>query len=67
MMNKNEKRQCCFCGLTIIDTEHEPVKVAVYFKDASSQYQWTHIDCLGQRLHNSVPWLSLKDREEINK
>jgi len=57
--------QCCFCGNGIVSTNSEPVGITVSFKDESSQALWAHIDCLGGRLHESVPWLSNEDRREL--
>jgi hypothetical protein len=59
-----ERVQCCFCGEPARDTSEEPVEIAISFKTGSSQCLWSHIDCIGVRLHSSVPWLSLKDRKE---
>jgi hypothetical protein len=53
------KVQCCFCAETIKATAEELVECAVGFKDGSSQKLWCHVDCLGTRLHPSVPWLPL--------
>ena len=60
-------RQCCLCARTVVSTRHEPAEVAVFFKDGSSQHLWVHIDCFGIRLDKSVPFLSLKEREELER
>jgi len=62
-----EGHQCCFCGEGVLDTAEEPVEITIAFKDGSFQELWSHIDCYGSRLHKSVPWLSLKDRDEIHE
>ncbi len=59
-----EVRQCSFCGEPVRTNADEPVEITVTFKDKSSQVFWAHIDCIGIRLHKSVPWLSLRVREE---
>jgi hypothetical protein len=53
---------CCFCAEPIAHTRHEPIELAVYFRDESTQGLCAHIDCLGARLHPSMPFLSLNDR-----
>ena len=63
----NEKRQCCFCGDAIIKTSQEPLMITMTFADGGSQAMWTHIDCMGVRLHASVVWLSTGDREELEE
>lgn len=62
-----EDRQCCFCGERVHATLQEPVEIAVAFNDGSSQVLWAHIDCMGARLHTSVPWLSREDRDETRE
>ena len=62
-----EAKQCCFCGKRITETSQEPIQIMMAFADDSSQAMWSHIDCLGARLHRSVPWLSLKEREELEE
>jgi hypothetical protein len=56
--------QCCFCGEKIENTELQPIEVLLSGPDGSSQTVWLHVDCLESRLHKSIPWLSLEDREE---
>jgi len=62
-----ERCQCCFCGESVAPTDLEPVEIHVTFKDESSQVLWAHVDCCGDRLHPSVPWLSTEDREEVGE
>ena len=56
--------QCCFCGERVAPTAEEPIEISVYFKNGSSQGLWAHIDCAGNCLHTTVPWLSKKDYED---
>jgi hypothetical protein len=62
-----DRFQCCFCGHTILATVREPIEITIAFADRSSQSLWSHVDCLGSRLHSSVPWLSLKDLPELGE
>ena len=50
--------QCCFCGQTIDDTVH---RITVDVEDGGSQELFTHLVCLRQRLHPSVPLSELDD------
>jgi len=62
--------QCCFCGREIQDSEWEPIALEVSFPDVETaggaQLLWSHIDCLGSRLHDSVPWLTLEDHRALS-
>jgi len=63
-----EDPQCCFCGHAIVATVHEPIEITILFANRSrSQTMWSHVDCVGSRLHPSVNWLSLKDWDELGE
>ena len=56
---------CCFCGRSIAQSDEEPIEICVQYKDNSAQGLWSHVDRLGNRLHRSVQFLSLADRENV--
>jgi hypothetical protein len=60
-----EHRQCCICGRTIEQSAVEPMPLTATHFDASQTHMWCHIDCLGERLHASVPWLSRQEWLEV--
>jgi len=50
--------QCCFCGQTIRERDAE---IAVTHADGGVQGLHSHIHCLKERLHPSVPFLDVDD------
>jgi len=66
--------QCCFCGKTIEPDKVEPLLLAVSERSAwdaesgevddARQALYAHADCLGGRLHKTVPFLNHKERLE---
>ncbi len=56
---------CCFCGAPIELDAIEPLEISVDNKDGSFQGLWSHVNCLGSRLHPAVPFLWRNDREEL--
>ncbi len=54
---------CCFCGDVIEENKVEPLAVSVFERAADNGQQlFAHVDCLGSRLHWSIPFLSYEDR-----
>ena len=71
----NRRRfKCCFCGTTVESSSVEPLQLVVFERQVwerssdtdahppSSQSLWAHVDCVGARLHASIPFLSHADR-----
>lgn len=53
---------CCFCALEI-EGCHSLV-IDINYLDEASQSLFSHHDCLGTRLHESVPFLNHTDWNE---
>lgn len=60
--------QCCFCGFAIATQRGEPLVLSLVLDDEGTQELYSHVACLKQRVHPSVPLLLPEedDREEGN-
>lgn len=58
--------QCCFCGFAIATQRGEPLVLSLSVDDEGAQALYSHISCLKQRVHPSVPLLlpETDDEEE---
>ena len=58
---------CCFCGETITRRAGRPMEVTITLGGDQRQFLLAHHDCLGDRLHPDVSWMTRREWDDLEE